>query len=164
MDANDLANAVAARSSVPREQVDRVLVAFQDTVLAALRRNEDVAIPGFGIWNRPIRHDDTPDFSFVVPVGPLASSPPDFLKDGSDGDVEIGRIAHYLADHPVLDDTFGTGQDPFPGLDVNVHPGVVTREEVYACATSGLRAAFSPFEIGDQIVANLRGNLGGRPA
>lgn len=155
MDANDLANAIALRSSVPRSQVDRVLCAFQEVVLDTLRRNEDVSVSGFGVWNRPVRHESTPDFAFVVPTGPLYAEPPSRFHEECEQQGNVRGIADYLLLHPVLEETFGADQDHFPGLEETLHPGIVTREEVHAMAFSGLRCTFSPEEVGARIVRNL---------
>ena len=52
MDANQLHEAVAARSGLPRDQVDSIICALQETVLSTVQRNEDVYLPGFGTWHR----------------------------------------------------------------------------------------------------------------
>ena len=160
MDADALANAVAERSDLPRGTVDRVLVALQDAVRSALRRNEDVAVAGFGVWNRPVRHDDTPDFEFLIPVGPLAVHPPEHFREGSKDESNIRSVADFLMRNPVLEETFGADRDSFPDLGPNLHPGIVTSREVYASAMSGVRPSFTPDQIGDRMVLNMRAVFG----
>jgi hypothetical protein len=162
LDANALALAIALRAALPKKDVDRFLVALQEVVVGALRRNEDVAVAGFGIWHRPVRSEDTPPFEFVVPVGPLCVSPPTEFRLGDESEPEVARLAGYLSQHSILRDTFGADEDFFPDLGPNLHPGIVRSADVVAGASSGLSFSFDPSTVGVRVLQNMRGMANGR--
>lgn len=154
MDANALADRISERSGMPRDEVDTFLDGFREEVVAALNGNEDVTVPGLGVWNRPSRNHGTPAFSFTTEVVATPAVPVRYAEDGAWD--EARQIADYLKENRVFDSALGLETDAFPTLPPALHPGVVTRGQVRE-ASSRAFGRIDPERVAAAVIEGLRG-------
>lgn len=153
MTGNDLRELLAQHAGVETGTVDRVLVALRDSVLLGLRQNEDVELPGLGVFHRPVRADATPSFQLTVEVFAPVPREPSYLFNGQD---------ERSPAHTAIEDFMRSGstfEEAF-GIDAERAENTVTRPEIEAEARRVNPSFIPSANIGERIIANLRGLSG----
>lgn len=149
MTGNDLRALIAQHAGVETGIVDRVLVALRDSVLLGLRQNEDVELPGLGIFHRPVRSDATPSFQMTVDVVHPDLNAPHHLFNGQDErSTAHEAIENFMRSGSTFDEAFGVDPERIEGA---VTHGQI-EDESKRVSTSFLP---SP-DIAQRVISNLK--------